>query len=58
MNNKNIAKQLGREGGKTTLKKYGSEHYRNIQKIGVENRNKRKTAKLQAQTGVLTSGSK
>ena len=47
MNNSDIAKLLGKQGGKTTLKLYGSDHYRNMQKRGVENRNKRKLASKQ-----------
>ena len=45
-----IARDMGRKGGQNTSLKHGSEHYRNIQKIGVENRKKRKIAQTQAQT--------
>lgn len=29
-NNKDIAKELGRSGGKATLKKYGKKHFKKI----------------------------
>lgn len=37
-----LAKDLGRRGGSATSKKYGKEHYRRIQALGVVTKNKRK----------------
>ena len=34
--------ELGRLGGQKTLALHGKDHYRKMQKIGVENRRKRK----------------
>lgn len=55
MEEKITPSDLGRRGGQKTYNLHGSEHYREMQRKGVENRRKRK---LQAQIGVLTSGSK
>ena len=37
---KKIRVEFARSGGKTTLKKYGKEHYRELQRKGVEARKK------------------
>jgi hypothetical protein len=37
-----LAKELGSRGGKQTLKRYGTDHYRQLQKKSVESRNRNK----------------
>jgi hypothetical protein len=44
MNNSDIAKLLGSAGGQSTFKTHGSDHFREMQRKGVENRLKRKLA--------------
>lgn len=38
MNNSDIAKQLGKSGGKKTLKKYGRKHFSEAGKKGMAKR--------------------
>ena len=44
-------KQWGSKGGSKTIKKYGKDHFRELQKKSVEARKRKK----QAQNGMLTS---
>ena len=37
-----IASELGKKGGKSTLKKLGKEHYKKISKIGVAARREKR----------------
>lgn len=36
LTNRQIAKLLGSSGGKATRKKYGTEHFKRISRLGVE----------------------
>ena len=38
--------QLGKRGGQKTSKLYGPDHYREMQRKGVENRKKKKLASI------------
>ena len=51
MNNSDIAKQLGRQGGLKTSKTYGKEHYQKL----AENMNKKlKEKRLASKQDILT----
>lgn len=43
---KDFARELGRTGGQTTLKKKGSDHFAKIQKLSAEKRKKNREEKL------------
>lgn len=36
LSTKDIARELGRHGGNSTLKKYGAEHFKRISQLGRE----------------------
>lgn len=48
---KKAATAFGRMGGLALKEKYGSEHFREMQRKGVENRRQRKASKLGVDKG-------
>lgn len=49
---KDFAKELGRAGGKETLRKKGSDHFANMQKLSAEKRKKNREAKVSTGEGL------
>lgn len=46
MDTSEIAKELGRRGGQSTSKKYGKEHFKNMQKLSVASKIAKKRARF------------
>lgn len=57
MDIKEIARELGKLGGKKTAQKYGNDYFRKLQKLGVEAKKKKKE-RIPSRTKVLELNSK